>query len=108
MAGKSQKLDDLAVVVVSGTALGSLLGILPGGGALKLDCEPAPLILGFILGPLMEENLKRAMLMSDGDAGVFFVQPINVGFLLASAALLVVILSPSMRRKRDEAMQECP
>lgn len=72
----------------------------------KLDCEPAPLILGFILGPLMEENLKRAMLMSDGDASVFFTQPISIGFLLASAVLLGVILSPFIRRARDEAMQE--
>ncbi|MCC6210609.1 MAG: tripartite tricarboxylate transporter permease [Burkholderiales bacterium] len=71
----------------------------------KLECEPAPLILGFILGPLMEENLRRAMLLSRGDPFVFISpsKPISLGFLIASALLLIVIALPALRKKRDEA-----
>jgi putative tricarboxylic transport membrane protein len=71
----------------------------------KLECEPAPLILGFILGPLMEENLRRAMLLSRGDPFVFISpsKPISLGFLVASALLLIIIALPALRKKRDEA-----
>jgi TctA family transporter len=71
----------------------------------KLGCEPAPLILGFILGPLMEENLRRAMLLSRGDPWVFISpsKPISMGFLLAAIALLVIIALPALRAKREEA-----
>ena len=72
----------------------------------KLECEPAPLILGFILGPLMEENLRRAMLLSRGDPLVFFQKPISAGFLIASIILLVIIALPAIRKKREEAFQE--
>jgi TctA family transporter len=72
----------------------------------KLECEPAPLILGFILGPLMEENLRRAMLLSRGDATVFFQRPISLTMLLIAAFLLVVVLAPTVRKKRDEAFVE--
>jgi TctA family transporter len=75
----------------------------------KLECEPAPLILGFILGPLMEENLRRAMLLSRGDATVFFNpmdKPISFSFLLAALVLLAVIALPNMRKRREEAFQE--
>jgi len=72
----------------------------------KLECEPAPLILGFILGPLMEENLRRAMLLSRGDATVFFQRPISLTMLLIAALLLVVVLAPAVRKKRDEAFVE--
>src|SRR3954466_14648269 len=58
---------------------------------LKLDCEPAPLILGFVLGPLMEENLRRALLISRGDTMVFIQEPISLAFLIASALLLLVV-----------------
>src|SRR5262245_14480793 len=74
--------------------------------ALKLDCEPAPLILGFVLGPMMEENLRRALLISRGDPMVFLTEPISLGFLLAAALLLLVIAAPAIRRKREEALQE--
>jgi TctA family transporter len=74
----------------------------------KLDCEPAPLILGFILGPLMEENLRRAMLLSRGDPLVFFQKPISLGFMIASAILLVIVALPAIRKKRDEAFVEEP
>jgi TctA family transporter len=72
----------------------------------KLDCEPAPLILGFILGPMMEENLRRAMLISRGEPSVFLTQPISLGFLIASAALLAVLIVPAIRTTREEALQE--
>ncbi|MGH8741602.1 MAG: tripartite tricarboxylate transporter permease [Burkholderiales bacterium] len=72
----------------------------------KLECEPAPLILGFILGPLMEENLRRAMLLSRGDPFVFFTKPISLGFMVASAILLVIVALPAIRKKRDEAFVE--
>jgi putative tricarboxylic transport membrane protein len=73
---------------------------------LKLGCEPAPLILGFVLGPMMEENLRRALLLSRGDPAIFLSSPISVGFLLAAAFLLVVVAAPAIRRRRDEAMAE--
>jgi TctA family transporter len=69
----------------------------------KLECEPAPMILGFILGPLMEENLRRAMLLSRGDPTVFFTKPISAAFMIASVILLVVVALPAIRKKRDEA-----
>jgi TctA family transporter len=69
----------------------------------KLECEPAPMILGFILGPLMEENLRRAMLLSRGDPFVFFEKPISLGFMIASVILLAVVALPAIRAKRDEA-----
>ena len=72
----------------------------------KLECEPAPLLLGFILGPLMEENLRRAMLLSRGDPIVFFTKPISGAFLIASILLLVILLLPNIRKKREEAFVE--
>ena len=80
----------------------SACGLL-GYVCLKLDCEPAPMILGFILGPLMEENLRRAMLLSRGDATVFInplAKPLSFSFLLAAAILLTVIALPNIRRRR--------
>ena len=73
---------------------------------IKLDCEPAPMVLGFILGPMMEENLRRTMMISFGDPTVFLVRPISAGFLIAAAALLVAIALPALRAKREQAMQE--
>ena len=74
--------------------------------ALKLECEPAPLILGFVLGPMMEENLRRALLISRGDAMVFVLEPISLAFLLIAAGLLIVLAAPAIRRKREEALTE--
>jgi TctA family transporter len=73
---------------------------------LKLDCEPAPLILGFVLGPMMEENLRRALLISRGDPSVFVTEPISLAFLVASVLLLAVVAAPAIRAKREEALQE--
>jgi putative tricarboxylic transport membrane protein len=72
----------------------------------KLRCEPAPLILGFILGPMMEENLRRAMLLSRGDATVFFTRPLSLGLLILAAALIVIVALPQISKKREEAFQE--
>jgi TctA family transporter len=73
---------------------------------LKLECEPAPLILGFVLGPLMEENLRRSLLMSRGDLMVLVQEPISLMFLIAAALLLLVVAAPAIQKKREEALQE--
>ena len=72
----------------------------------KLGCEAAPLLLGFILGPMMEEYLRRALLLSHGDSSTFVTSPVSAGLLLTAVALLVVVALPSMRKKREEAFQE--
>jgi len=87
---------------VSQTAVFGALGLL----FFKLECEPAPLLLGFVLGPMMEENLRRAMLLSRGDPTVFFTRPISLAMLLAAAALLLLIVAPNFRKKREEAFAE--
>jgi TctA family transporter len=69
----------------------------------KLKCEPAPLILAFVLGPLMEENLRRALLISRGDPTVFMTRPISAGFLIATVLLLVIMVLPAVRKKREIA-----
>ncbi|PJI37930.1 tripartite tricarboxylate transporter permease [Ferrovibrio sp.] len=72
----------------------------------KLDCEPAPLLLGFILGPMMEEYLRRAMVLSRGDAMVFIERPISATMLGLAVIGLIVVLLPSIRKKREEAFTE--
>ncbi|HTH93903.1 MAG TPA: tripartite tricarboxylate transporter permease [Rhodocyclaceae bacterium] len=72
----------------------------------KLKCEPAPMLLGFILGPLMEEYLRRALVLSRGDASVFITRPISGSMLLIAVAAIAFVLAPSVRRRRDEALQE--
>jgi putative tricarboxylic transport membrane protein len=72
----------------------------------KLDCEPAPLLLGLVLGPMLEENFRRAMVLSSGDWSVFLRRPISAGFLLLAAALLVAVTLPNIRRGREEAFRE--
>lgn len=71
----------------------------------RLGCEPAPLLLGFILGPMMEENLRRALLQSQGDWTAIATRPISAGLLLLAALLMVMVLSPHVGRKREEAFQ---
>jgi putative tricarboxylic transport membrane protein len=73
---------------------------------LKLDFEPGPLLLGFILGPMMEENLRRAMLLAHGDATVFVTQPISLALLLVALALVVLMAMPKAREKRKEVFTE--
>jgi TctA family transporter len=83
----------------------ALFGVV-GYALIKLDFEPAPLLLGFVLGPMLEENLRRAMLLSRGDATVFVTQPLSLGLLLVSLGLLVAVLLPNIRSKREEAYAE--
>jgi len=91
-----------SVVDILFTAGFGLLGYL----FVKLGFEAAPLLLGFILGPMMEENLRRALQLSRGDPMTFVERPISLGLLLAALALLFVVLAPTVRRKREEAFQE--
>jgi TctA family transporter len=84
------------------TALFGLLGYV----FVKLECEPAPLILGFILGPLMEENLRRAILLSRGDPTVFFTKPISGVLLGIAIVLLAITLVPAVRKTREVAFEE--
>ena len=72
----------------------------------KLGCESAPLLLGFILGPMMEENLRRALLLSRGDWTTFITRPLSAGLLLAAFAMIVVVMLPSIKKQREEAFQE--
>ncbi|GLK82580.1 tripartite tricarboxylate transporter permease [Ancylobacter defluvii] len=72
----------------------------------KLDCEPAPLLLGFIIGPMLEEYLRRAMLISRGDPTVFVTRPLSAVMLAMAVLALAVVLLPSVRKKREEAFKE--
>ena len=72
----------------------------------KLGCEPAPLLLGFILGPMMEENLRRALLLSRGDWTTFLSRPLSAGLLIAAALMIIVVSLPSIKAKRQEAFQD--
>ena len=85
--------------------MASLFGI-AGYLFYKLGCEPAPLLLGFILGPMMEENLRRALLLSRGDWSTFMTRPLSAGLLIAAALMIVVVMLPSIKNKRDEAFQD--
>ncbi len=72
----------------------------------KLSCEPAPLLLGFILGPMMEENLRRALLLSRGDWATFMTRPLSAGLLIAAALMVFVVMLPSIKSKREEAFKD--
>ncbi|MBM3506796.1 MAG: tripartite tricarboxylate transporter permease [Alphaproteobacteria bacterium] len=78
----------------------ALFGVI-GYGLKKLRFEPAPLVIGFILGPMLEENFRRAMLVSGGELSVFVTRPISAVFLAVSAALLFAVLMPAVRRARS-------
>ena len=72
----------------------------------KLGCEGAPLMLGFVLGPMMEENFRRSLLLSHGEFTVFFSRPLSLALLVATALLVLLVALPSMKKKREEAFQE--
>ena len=72
----------------------------------KLGCEPAPMMLGFILGPMMEEYLRRALLMAKGNPLVLVTRPISATLLAVSTVALIAVLLPALRQKREEAFQE--
>jgi len=94
-------LNNLAAEVLF-IAFFGLLGYL----FMKLDCEPAPLLLGFILGPMMETYLRRAMLLSRGDPYVFIQRPLSLTFLILATILLLFIILPNVRKARETAFQE--
>ena len=78
----------------------ALIGVL-GYVLVKLECEPAPLLLGYVLGPLLEENLRRALLIARGDPTVFFTRPISLVFMIATLLILVIMVAPAARRSRQ-------
>lgn len=73
---------------------------------LRLNCELPPFLLGFILGPMLEENFRRAMLISGGDAGVFVTRPLSMTLLALAAVVLVAIMLPTIRQRRDTVFAE--
>ena len=73
---------------------------------MKLRCEPAPLLLGFVLGPMLEENLRRAMILGRGDPTTFLTRPISATLLVMTVIVLVVVLLPAIRKKRDVVFVE--
>ena len=80
------------------TALFGIVGFI----LMKLGFPLAPMLLGFVLGPMMEENLRRAMLMGRGDPSLFFTRPISLGFLIATALILVLMALPAVHKRREE------
>jgi TctA family transporter len=106
-----------AIIVFSGIGLftlsnnnfdiymGALFGLV-GYVFYKLKCESAPMLLGFILGPMMEENLRRALLVSSGSWSSFLERPLSAGFLLAAVVMVAVVALPSIRKKRAVTFQE--
>lgn len=81
------------------------LGLL-GYFLVKLDCEPAPLLLGFVLGPLLEEHLRRALIISRGDPMTFLERPLSATLLGLAALAIIISVLPSIRKKRDEVFVE--
>ncbi|MCF1455879.1 tripartite tricarboxylate transporter permease, partial [Agrobacterium vitis] len=88
---------DVYAIIVSGI-LGYVL--------IRVGCEPAPLLLGFVLGPLLEEHLRRAMIISRGDATVFVTNPIAASLLGLGLVCVILALLPSIRSKRDQVFVE--
>jgi TctA family transporter len=82
-----------------------LFGII-GYVFIKLGMEPAPLLLGFILGPMMEENLRRAMMLSYGDWSVFVTRPLSATLLAMAVLLLIIVALPSIKSKREDVFVE--
>jgi TctA family transporter len=80
--------------------LASIFGVI-GFIWVVLECQPAPLLLGFVLGPLMEENLRRAMLISRGDPTVFVTRPISLSFMIVTVIILIIMVLPAVRARRD-------
>jgi TctA family transporter len=85
--------------------IATMFGVL-GYFFIKYKCEAPPLLLGFVLGPQMEENLRRSMLISGGDFNIFAERPISLGLLIVTAIMILLIVLPSIRKTREEAFQE--
>ncbi|GAA4525631.1 MULTISPECIES: hypothetical protein [Nonomuraea] len=73
---------------------------------IKCGCEPAPLLLGFVIGPLLEDNPRRALIISRGDATVFLTRPISATLLALTAAALVITVLPAIRKRREQVFTE--
>ncbi len=89
----------------SDVIIAAMFGLI-GYWLIKHDFEPAPLVLAFVLGPLMEDNLRRAMLIARGDTSIFFTRPISGGLIILSVLLLVLALLPMIRKRREEVFVE--
>ena len=76
------------------------------GYAFEVEREPAPLMLAFVLSPMLEDNLRRAMLISGGDAGTFVERPLSLSLLVLAGILLAIVLVPSIRRSREKVFVE--
>ncbi|MBM3522828.1 MAG: tripartite tricarboxylate transporter permease, partial [Alphaproteobacteria bacterium] len=85
--------------------LAALFGVV-GYVLRKLEFEPAPLVLGFVLGPLMEENLRRALIVSRGDPAVFLREPLSAVFLAAALCAVLLIVAPRMRATRARLRED--
>ena len=83
----------------------AFFGIL-GYALIKLGCEPAPFLLGFVLGPLFEEHLRRALIISRGDLSTFIERPVSAVFLAMAVGALVLAILPAIRQKREEVFVE--
>ncbi|NCZ84978.1 MAG: tripartite tricarboxylate transporter permease, partial [Burkholderiaceae bacterium] len=72
----------------------------------KFGCEPAPLLLGFVLGPMMEENFRRALLLSRGDFTTFVTRPLSLSLLVAALLLLIIVTLPAVKKSRSQVFEE--
>ena len=93
----------LGLLLFVGLAL--LVGLL-GSLFIKLDYEPAPLLLDIVLGPTMENRLRRPMLPSRASPALFITRPLSLALLLVALALLIVVVLPAVKKKREEVLQE--
>ena len=101
--------SSVGVYSISSAELDLWLVALFGLGAfllMKLDFEPAPMLLGFVLGPLLEEHFRRAMLLSGGDPRIFIEEPISAGLLVLALMVLLAVTLPTVYRKRKQVFVE--
>ena len=75
---------------------------------IKLGCEPAPLLLGFVLGPLLEQHLRRALIISRGDLTIFVTRPVSLALLVIAGIAFLIAVVPAIRRQREVVFQEEP
>ncbi len=97
----------IGVYSISNSAFDVYLAVgfgIAGYAMIKLGFEPTPLLLGFILGPMMEENLKRTFLLSGGSAAPFYERPISLTLLILTVAMLLLMALPAFKRTRETAL----
>jgi len=81
--------------------LAAMLGIV-GFILVKLGFSLAPMLLGFVIGPMLEDNLRRSMVMGRGDPSIFLTRPISLGFIIATALILIIAVLPAIQKRRHE------